>query len=59
VSLPLGPQIVHDIRLADGQDLKLVESRGQGAQLRAPGTAVTLTLAEGAVPNAFAPTPAN
>jgi putative spermidine/putrescine transport system ATP-binding protein len=57
LSLPLGPQIVHDIRLADGQDLKLVESRGHGAQLRAPGSAVTLTLAEGAVPNAFATTP--
>ena len=47
LSLPLGPQIVHDIRLADGQDLKLVESRGHGAQLRAPGSAVTLTPGRG------------
>jgi putative spermidine/putrescine transport system ATP-binding protein len=59
LSLPLGPQIVHDIRLADGQDLKLVEARSHGARLREPGSAVTLTLAEGAVPNAFAPTPPN
>ena len=57
LSLPLGPQIVHEIRLADGQDLKLVESRSHGARLREPGSAVTITLAEGAVPNAFTPPP--
>jgi putative spermidine/putrescine transport system ATP-binding protein len=55
LSLPLGPQIVHEIRLADGQALKLVESRSHGARLREPGSAVALTLAEGAVPNAFTP----
>jgi putative spermidine/putrescine transport system ATP-binding protein len=59
LSMPLGPQIVHDIRLADGQDLKLVEARSHGARLRETGSAVTLTLAEGAMPNAFAPTPPN
>jgi putative spermidine/putrescine transport system ATP-binding protein len=57
LSLPLGPQIVHEIRLADGQPLRLVESRSHGARLREPGSAVTLTLAEGAVPNAFNPPP--
>jgi putative spermidine/putrescine transport system ATP-binding protein len=57
LSLPLGPQIVHEIRLADGQALKLVESRSHGARLREPGSAVALTLAEGAVPNAFTPPP--
>ena len=57
LSLPLGPQIVHEIRLADGQPLRLVESRNHGARLREPGSAVTLTLAEGAVPNAFNPPP--
>jgi putative spermidine/putrescine transport system ATP-binding protein len=57
LSLPLGPQIVHEIRLADGQELKLVESRSHGARLREPGSPVVLTLAEGAVPNAFSPTP--
>jgi putative spermidine/putrescine transport system ATP-binding protein len=56
LSLPLGPQIVHDVRLADGQDLKLVESRSHGARLLEPGRAITLSLAEGAVPNAFSPT---
>ncbi len=55
LSLPLGPQIVHEIRLADGQPLRLVESRSHGAQLREPGSAVTLSLAEGSVPNAFHP----
>jgi putative spermidine/putrescine transport system ATP-binding protein len=57
LSLPLGPEIVHEIRLADGQDLKLVESRSHGARLREPGSAVTVSLAEGAVPYAFNPPP--
>ena len=53
LSLPLGPQIVHEVRLADGQDLKVVESRSHGARLQPPGRAVTIALAEGAAPNAF------
>jgi putative spermidine/putrescine transport system ATP-binding protein len=53
LSLPLGPQIVHEIRLDDGQELKLVESRSHGASLHEPGTEVSLTLAEGALPNAY------
>ncbi len=57
LSLPLGPQIVHEIRLADGQELKLVEARSHGSGQREPGTAVTLALAEGAMPNAFTPPP--
>jgi putative spermidine/putrescine transport system ATP-binding protein len=55
LSLPLGPQIVHETRLADGQTLRLVESRSHGARLREPGSAVHLSLAEGALPNAFNP----
>jgi putative spermidine/putrescine transport system ATP-binding protein len=58
LSLPLGPQIVHDIRLADGQELKIVESRSRDAQLHRPGSVIHLALAEGAVPNAFALAPA-
>lgn len=57
LSLPLGPQIVHEIRLHDGQDLKLVESRSHGAGLREPGSAVSVILAPGALPNAFTPPP--
>lgn len=57
LSLPLGPEIVHEIRLADGQELKLVESRSHGARLREPGSPIVLTLAEGAVPNAYTPPP--
>jgi putative spermidine/putrescine transport system ATP-binding protein len=53
LSLPLGPQIVHEVRLADGQDLKVIESRSHGARLQPPGRAVTIALAEGASPNAF------
>ncbi len=53
LSLPLGPQIVHEIRLGDGQAVKVVESRSHGAQLLPPGQAVNLALAEGAQPNAF------
>jgi putative spermidine/putrescine transport system ATP-binding protein len=57
LSLPLGPQIVHEVRLADGQDLKVVESRSHGARLQPSGRAVTITLADGAAPNAFPPPP--
>ena len=49
--------IVHEVRLADGQDLKVVESRSHGARLQPPGRAVTITLADGAAPNAFPPPP--
>lgn len=54
LSLPLGPQIVHEVRLADGTSLKVVESRGEGARSREPGSAVTLLLKPGAIVNAFA-----
>ena len=53
VSLPLGPQIVHEVRLADGQGIKVVESRSHGARLHSPGQAVTLQPAAGALFNAF------
>ena len=53
LSLPLGPQIVHEVRLADGQGIKVVESRSHGARLHSPGGAVTLIPAEGALLNAF------
>ena len=54
LSLPLGPQIVHEIRLPGGADLKVVEARGEGARFRTPGSAVTLQLTAGAIVNAFA-----
>ena len=54
LSLPLGPQVVHEIRLSSGADLKVVEARGEGARFRTPGSAVTLQLTAGAIVNAFA-----
>jgi putative spermidine/putrescine transport system ATP-binding protein len=53
VSLPLGPQIVHEVRLAGGQRVKVVESRSHGARLHSPGQAVTLQPAAGALFNGF------
>lgn len=53
LSLPLGPQVVHEVRLAGGGDLKVVESRSHGARLLSTGTAVRLVLAEGAALNAY------
>jgi len=53
LSLPLGPQIVHEVRLTDGSGLKVFESRSHGAGLHAPGHEVFLQLAEGAALNAY------
>ncbi len=37
LGLPLGPTIVHEIRLADGQSVRTVEARRAGAAPRLPG----------------------
>jgi putative spermidine/putrescine transport system ATP-binding protein len=54
LSLPLGAQIVHEIRLAGGSAVKVVESRAAGARQHGTGTAVRLLPADGALANAFA-----
>ncbi len=53
LSLPLGPQIIHEVRLANGSAIKVVESRGEGARSRDPGSAVRLLLKPGATVSAF------
>jgi putative spermidine/putrescine transport system ATP-binding protein len=53
LSLPLGPQIVHEVRLASGAELKVVEARGEGARFRTSGSPVTLQLSAAAIVNAF------
>ena len=42
MSMPLGAQIVHEIRLGDGRALKVVEPRAGSARLNAPGTPTRL-----------------
>jgi len=42
MSMPLGAQIVHEIRLADGSAVKVVESRAGAARLHVPGTPTRL-----------------
>jgi putative spermidine/putrescine transport system ATP-binding protein len=54
LSMPLGAQIVHEIRLADGAAIKVIEARDAGARLHKPGAAVRLVPADGALANAFA-----
>jgi putative spermidine/putrescine transport system ATP-binding protein len=54
LSLPLGAQIVHEIRLAGGTAVKVVESRSAGARQHGTGTAVRLLPTDGALANAFA-----
>ena len=54
LSLPLGPQIIHEVRLGNGVAIKVVESRGEGARSRDPGSAVLLQLKPGATVSAFA-----
>lgn len=40
MGLPLGAMIVHEIRTADGQAIKMTEPRSAGTEPRAAGTAV-------------------
>lgn len=54
LSLPLGPQIVHEVRLPGGADIKVVEARSEGARFRSAGSPVVLQLTAGAIVNAFA-----
>ena len=53
LSMPLGAQIVHEIRLADGAAVKVVEARSNGARQHEPGSAVHLEPADGTLANAF------
>jgi putative spermidine/putrescine transport system ATP-binding protein len=53
LSLPLGPQIIHEVRLENGAAVKVVEARGEGARSREPGSAVVLLLKPGATVSAF------
>jgi putative spermidine/putrescine transport system ATP-binding protein len=55
LSMPLGAQIVHEIRLADGGAVKVVEVRAAGARQHAPGAVVFLAPADGVLANAYAP----
>jgi putative spermidine/putrescine transport system ATP-binding protein len=53
LSLPLGPQIIHEVRLENGVAVKVVEARGEGARSREPGSAVVLLVKPGATISAF------
>jgi putative spermidine/putrescine transport system ATP-binding protein len=43
MGLPLGPMIVHEIRTADGQAIKISEPRSAGMEPRGAGTAVRVS----------------
>ncbi len=47
MALPLGPTVVHEVRVGAGRPLKIAEPRLGGAALRAPGTPVRIAVAPG------------
>ncbi|MFE1600179.1 ABC transporter ATP-binding protein [Methylobacterium sp. ID0610] len=47
MALPLGPTVVHEVRVGAGSPLKIAEPRLGGAALRPPGTAVRVAVAPG------------
>jgi putative spermidine/putrescine transport system ATP-binding protein len=47
--LPLGPSVVHEVRLADGQTVKIAEQRAAGSEPRASGGAVRVVPRPGSV----------
>jgi putative spermidine/putrescine transport system ATP-binding protein len=49
VGLPLGPSVVHEVRLADGQTVKIAEQRAAGSEPRASGGAVRVVPRPGSV----------
>jgi putative spermidine/putrescine transport system ATP-binding protein len=49
VGLPLGPSVVHEIRLTDGQTLKIAEQRATGAAPRPSGATVRVVPRPGSV----------
>jgi hypothetical protein len=51
--MPLGAQIVHEIRLTAGTAIKVVEARAAGARQHTPGTAIGLVPADGALVTVF------
>ena len=54
LSLPQGAHIIHEVHLASGAALKVVQSRSEGASLYSPGSAVSVRLRAGASVNAYA-----
>lgn len=53
MSLPLGPSIVHEIRIGQGPSVKVTAARAPGVTPLPPGTRVRLSPAPGAAANAF------
>ena len=49
VGLPLGPSVVHEVRLADGQTVKIAEQRAAGSEPRPSGGAVRVVPRPGSV----------
>jgi putative spermidine/putrescine transport system ATP-binding protein len=49
VGLPLGPSVVHEVRLADGLTLKIAEHRATGGEPRQSGAAVRVVPRPGSV----------
>jgi putative spermidine/putrescine transport system ATP-binding protein len=49
VGLPLGPSVVHEIRLADGQTVKIAEQRAAGGEPRPSGGVVRVVPRPGSV----------
>lgn len=49
IGLPLGPSVVHEVRLADGLTLKIAEQRATGGEPRPSGTAVRVVPRPGSV----------
>jgi putative spermidine/putrescine transport system ATP-binding protein len=54
LSLPQGPHVLQELRLADGTDLKVVQSRAEGGPAPVPGSAVRARLRPGQRANAYA-----
>ncbi|MEI7445534.1 MAG: ABC transporter ATP-binding protein [Burkholderiales bacterium] len=55
LSLPQGPQVIQEVRLADGTALKVVQPRAEAVDAVAPGSAVGVRLRTGFTMNAFTP----
>lgn len=49
VGLPLGPSVVHEVRLTDGQTIKIAEQRATGGEPRPTGAAVRVSPRPGSV----------
>jgi putative spermidine/putrescine transport system ATP-binding protein len=49
VGLPLGPSVIHEVRLEDGLTLKIAEQRATGGEPRPSGAAVRVTPRPGSI----------